>query len=36
VPPSYTALLNAQANMKAAVQGQYQKNLYNPVEVPCQ
>jgi prepilin-type N-terminal cleavage/methylation domain-containing protein len=34
--PSYIAVYNAQQAMKAAVQGQYLANGYNPTEVPCQ
>jgi hypothetical protein len=33
---AHTALANAQAAMKNAVQGQYQHSSYNPSEVPCQ
>ena len=34
--PSYVAVVNAQAAMKAAVQGQYQANANNPPQTACQ
>jgi prepilin-type N-terminal cleavage/methylation domain-containing protein len=34
--PTYVAVQNAQVAMKTAVQGHYQKNSFNPIEVPCQ
>jgi prepilin-type N-terminal cleavage/methylation domain-containing protein len=34
--PTYIAVVNAQAAMKTAVQGQYLANTYDPDEVPCQ